>query len=88
MPVISCFFGIYVRMYHNDHAPGHIHVEYQGHEALVLITTGELDTGSLPKAAQRLVKEWVLANQHALLDNWSRAQALEPLEHIPGADHD
>ncbi len=29
MPVISYFFGIYIRMYHDDHPPMHIHVEYQ-----------------------------------------------------------
>jgi len=28
VPVISNFFGIYVRMYFDDHAPPHIHVEY------------------------------------------------------------
>ncbi|MFK0570419.1 DUF4160 domain-containing protein [Endozoicomonas sp.] len=35
MPVISSFFGIYIRMYHADHAPPHIHAAYQGHEALI-----------------------------------------------------
>jgi len=29
MPIISSFFGIYVRMYFADHAPPHVHVEYQ-----------------------------------------------------------
>jgi len=29
MPIISYFFGIYIRMYHDDHNPPHIHVEYQ-----------------------------------------------------------
>lgn len=33
MPIISYFFGIIVRMYHDDHNPPHIHVEYQGFEA-------------------------------------------------------
>ena len=42
MPVISFFFGIYVRMYHADHGPAHFHVEYQGHEALIVIETGEI----------------------------------------------
>ena len=48
MPVISSFFGIYIRMYHADHAPPHIHAEYQGHEALVEISTGHILEGSLP----------------------------------------
>ena len=43
MPVISYFFGIYVRMYHADHGPAHFHVEYQGHEALIAC---QLETGA------------------------------------------
>ena len=34
MPEISRFFGIVVRMYYDDHAPPHIHVEYQGQRAV------------------------------------------------------
>ena len=30
MPIISSVFGIDVRMYLSDHAPPHVHVEYQG----------------------------------------------------------
>ncbi|MGH8190323.1 MAG: DUF4160 domain-containing protein [Rhodanobacteraceae bacterium] len=43
MPIISSFFDIYVRMCFADHAPPHIHVEYQGHEALVAIEKGVRD---------------------------------------------
>lgn len=49
MPIISSFFGIYVRMYFDDHAPPHIHVEYQGHEAMVTIEEGALLEGELPR---------------------------------------
>ncbi len=48
MPIISSFFGIYVRMYFADHAPPHIHVEYQGHEAVIAIADGMLVQGDLP----------------------------------------
>lgn len=88
MPVIAYFFGIYVRMYHGDHSPPHIHVEYQGQEAFVAVLSGEVVEGHLPKRAARLVKEWCLDNQAALLRNWERACALLPLERIPGADND
>ena len=88
MPVISSFFGIYIRMYHDDHPPPHIRAEYHGHEAFVLITTGEILKGHLPNRAARLVKEWCLERQVDLMNNWQRAQALRPLEAIPGADHD
>ena len=88
MPVISYFFGIYIRMYHNDHAPPHFHVEYQGHEAFVSIATGDVIDGELPKKARQLVKDWCLTHQSALLDNWQLAQQLQPLNRIPGADND
>ena len=88
MPVISYFFGIYVRMYFDDHPPPHVHVEYQGSEAFVSIETGEIIDGRLPRKAARLVKEWCLDHQGELEENWRRAVELEPLHRIPGADYD
>jgi hypothetical protein len=57
VPIISSFFGIYVRMYFVDHAPPHIHVEYQGHEALVAIGDGAILQGGLPRRAQAIVRQ-------------------------------
>lgn len=88
MPIISSFFGIYVRMYYADHAPPHVHVEYQGHEALVAIEDGRILQGRLPNRAQALVTQWCLDRREALAQNWRRAQALQPLVRIPGADND
>ena len=88
MPVISSFFGIYVRMYFADHGPPHIHVEYQGHEALIAIATGAVLAGSLPSKALALVRQWRLEHVLELAQNWDRAQALQPLVRIPGADND
>ncbi|WP_263079866.1 DUF4160 domain-containing protein [Endozoicomonas sp. Mp262] len=88
MPVISSFFGIYIRMYHADHAPPHIHAAYQGHEALVDISTGHVMEGHLPKKAAKLVGEWCLSHRSELEENWRKAINLEPLERIAGADND
>ncbi len=88
MPVISYFFGIYVRMYFDEHNPPHFHVEYQGQEALVAIETGEIINGRLPRKAIRLIREWTLEHQTELSTNWERAIALLPLEQISGADND
>ena len=88
MPVISYFFGIYIRMYHDDHNPPHIHVEYQGHEALMSIKDGKVLVGKLPNKARKIVQEWVQTHQQELLDDWQRAVSLEPLLRIPGADND
>ena len=88
MPIISSFFGIYIRMYHDDHPPPHIHAEYQGHEAFIRIDTGEVMKGRLPAKAAALVRDWCLEHQPELLRNWDNARALKPLERIPGADND
>jgi hypothetical protein len=88
MPIISSFFGIYVRMYFDDHAPPHVHVEYQGQEALVAIEDGGIVKGALPRRAHALVRQWCIDHRDELMQNWSRAQALQPLNRIPGADND
>ncbi len=88
MPVISSFFGIYIRMYHDDHPPPHVHAEYHGHEAFVSIVSGEVLQGRLPNRAARLVKEWCLEHRAELAENWKRAEQLMPLAAIPGADND
>lgn len=88
MAIISYFFGIYIRMYHDDHNPPHFHVEYQGHEALIAIENGELLEGSLPNKALKLVREWAREHQRELLDDWQLAIQLKPLQRIAGADND
>jgi len=86
VPIVSYFFGIYVRMYFDDHEPPHFHAEYQGHEAFVSIDTGDVLAGGLPPRAARLVKEWCLEHQGELQANWEHGRALEPMARIPGAD--
>jgi hypothetical protein len=88
MPILSIFFGIVVRMWHDDHPPPHIHVEYQGFEAFVDISTGEVTRGRLPNRAAAIVKDWCQRHRAELLDNWERAQRFEPLDRIQGADRD
>jgi hypothetical protein len=85
---IAWFYGIAIRMYLRDHPPPHFHAVYAEHEAFVSIETGEAIEGELPPAAARLVKEWTLARQGQLRENWRRARAGEPLEKIPGLDAD
>lgn len=51
MPVISMFYGIIVHLYFADnrkHSRAHIHVSYQGMEAVVAIPDGDVLAGSLP----------------------------------------
>ncbi len=88
MPTIAYFYGIYIRMYVNDHQPPHFHAVYGEYEAIVDIATGKVINGRLPKAAKRLVKEWADLHRQELMDNWVRREQGEPLERIPGLDAD
>ncbi|MBK1693684.1 hypothetical protein CKO09_02860 [Chromatium weissei] len=88
MPILSVFFGIIIRMWHDDHAPPHIHVEYQGFDALVEIKTGKVLKGLLSRKVANIVSDWCLVHQTELLNNWELAQNYEPLERIQGADRD
>jgi hypothetical protein len=88
MPTIAIFFGIIVRMWHDDHPPPHIHVEYQGFEALVTIETGLVSQGELPRKVATIVRDWCLLHQAELLNNWEKAQHFKPLDRIQGADRD
>lgn len=88
MPIISLFFGIIIRMYHDDHPPPHIHAAYQGFEAFIRISDGEIIHGDLPKRAGRLVKQWVIDHNAELMANWRRGEALLPMEMVKGADQD
>ena len=88
MPTIAYFYGIAIRMYFEDHSPPHFHAIYAGHEAFVSIATGDILEGNLPKNAARLVKEWTLARQSLLMDNWDNARNGEPLKKVPGLDAD
>jgi hypothetical protein len=86
MPTISFFYGIIIRMYFGDHPPAHFHAVYGEHEALISIETGGIIFGRLPKTAARIVKDWTVARNRELRDNWTRAQKLQPLERIPGPE--
>jgi len=66
----------------------HFHVEYQGHEVLVAIKDGSIVQGSLPRRAHAIVRQWCVDHQAELEQNWAKAQALQPLSRIPGADND
>jgi len=88
MPTISWFYGIAIRMYFLDHPPPHFQAIYGEHEANVAIATGDVIGGYLPKTAARLVKQWTLAHQAELQENWKRARDKLALQRIAGLDDD
>ncbi len=75
MPEISRFFGIVVLIFYNDHNPPHVHVEYQGHKALIDFQGNVLrgDLGS--RTALRLVREWIDLHVGELTTDWELARA-------------
>lgn len=82
MPRISAFYGIVIAMFWHDHDPPHFHAIYGEHDAQVLIWSGTLLGGWLPRRAERLVKEWTQLHRAELLDNWRRARNGESLARI------
>jgi len=75
VPIVSSFFGIVVRVFHDHHQPAHVHVEYAEHNAIVEIETGRLLAGRLPARAARMVEEWRGLSLADLRRCWNEAQA-------------
>jgi len=88
MPIVSFFFGIVIRINFGDHAPPHLHAEYQDDEALFDLRTGEIIAGRFPRAGTRLVREWMTRHREALMQDWDLAVAGLPTLKIPGLDND
>lgn len=76
MPVISMFYGIIVHLYFADnrkHSRPHIHVSYQGMEAVVAIPDGDVLAGSLPSNKMKLVQAWLEIHRDELVADWELA---------------
>jgi hypothetical protein len=79
MPTISAFYGLIIRMFYNDHAPPHFHVEYAEHKAEIAIETLAVLNGHLPRRALALVLEWAALHRDELLEDWMLCrQHLQP----------
>lgn len=79
MPIIAAFLGMIVRVYHSDHNPPHIHVQYGDYEAIFEIKSGRILYGKLSPRLQRLLSEWLRSRRHDIMKAWDDAQA----HHIP-----
>ena len=69
MPLISSFYGIYIKMYFQkkEHNPPHFHVIYGEYTGEIDIQTLEMLEGDLPAKVLELVKLWASIHQKALL---------------------
>lgn len=86
MPIVSTFFGIVVRVYFDDHAPPHFHVQYAEHRAVIELDTGAVLGGSLPQRCARLVEEWRALHVAALRAAWDACQSGRLPAKIPPLD--
>ena len=72
-------------MYPRDHNPPHFHAHYGEFSALVLVATGKIMSGNLPKRAEKLVSEWLHTHRNELQRAWQNLRsgqsvdAIEPL---------
>lgn len=82
MPTISMFYGIIIRMLFMDtqqhHLP-HLHVEYQGQQAVISIPDGNLLEGDIPAKKLRMVQAWIAIHEEELMADWSLAVSGEPV---------
>ena len=82
MPEISRFFGIIIRMFHDEHDPPHFHAEYSGSKALFDFD-GNVIKGSLEsRTATRLVREWIDLHTQELEEAWALARASKEIKEI------
>jgi hypothetical protein len=88
MPTISRFFGIRIKMYHDEHPAPHFHADYGEHSAQIGIETLEVLRGHLPRRALALVLEWAMIHRPELRENWRRAERHESLRAIAPLDEE
>ena len=81
MPEISRFYGVVIKLFHNDHQPPHFHAEYGGKQMVVAIDTLAIITGQLPRRTG-LVMEWASEHQDELRHIWQQARNQESLDRV------
>ena len=76
MAIISMFYGIIVSMYQFDnkqHKKPHIHLKYQGEEAIFTISNGKVLTGKIKSSKRKLIQAWIEIHKDELIANWELA---------------
>lgn len=85
MPVISMFYGVVILMYYSDdkrHKRPHIHVRYQGQEAVVAIPDGQILEGEIKTSRMKLVQAWLEIHKEDLMTDWDLAVNGQPVFNI------
>ena len=82
VPVISMFYGIIVSMYYLDtkkHNSPHVHISYQGKEAVIAIPSGEILEGDVKPSKLKLVQAWIEIHNEELMADWELAVKGQPI---------
>ena len=86
MPYVSMFFGIIIRMFHNEHNPPHFHAEYQGQRGAFNFDGNMIKGNIKSKTARKLITEWASWHQEELLKNWEKAEQGKQIDKIAPLD--
>lgn len=78
MPEISRFYGIIIKMFFDDHAPPHFHIEYGEHKAVMDIETFEITSGLLPFEQLKMVQAWAIIHEFELRKNFDLLSSENP----------
>ena len=81
MPEISCFLGIVISIYYNEHNPPHFHAEYGEFQITVEIESGIVN-GKFPRRALSAVLEWFALHKEELMQDWELSLKGKPLNKI------
>ncbi len=76
MAIISMFYGIIISMYYFDnrkHKLPHIHVKYQGEQAIFTIPEGNILEGDMKTGKRKLVEAWIEIHKDELMADWELA---------------
>jgi len=76
MPTIAIIAGVRIVIYPKDHLPPHLHAIFAEYEAMISIVTGDILEGSLPRAKQRAIQDWLAANREHVAYVWQEVRAL------------
>ena len=68
---ISCFLGISILMYFDDHNPPHFHVKYNDFRSIISIDELKVLEGHLPARILGITIEWAELHKKELMDNWN-----------------
>ena len=86
MSEISCFLGVVICMYYDDHNAPHFHAKYNGYEVTIEIESGQV-IGTFPKRALKALLDWHEIHKEELMINWQLALNDQPLNKIESLEY-